>query len=132
MQENRTYIYNSVLESILKIPSHSNESSVVTWTPAGDCPSPFSSASVKVLYPLFQLVSGEFIPRVGKSVQSTKPYDRGEDCPASLEGGGASQMEGSVTHVPHRMTHRYSSRVLLETVTSHSQIVPLLSEFSFP
>ena len=126
MQENRTYIYNSVLESILKIPSHSNESSVVTWTPAGDCPSPFSSASVKVLYPLFQLVSGEFIPRVGKSVQSTKPYDRGEVWP------GASQMEGSVTHVPHRMTHRYSSRVLLETVTSHSQIVPLLSEFSFP
>lgn len=49
---NRTYIYKSALESTLMIRSHRNETSRVTWTPAVDCPSPFSAASVKVLYPL--------------------------------------------------------------------------------
>lgn len=130
MQGNTTNVCISDLETVLKIPSHSNETSDLD--PSCRLPNSILCGLHEVPISILQLVRGEFIPTVSKRIQNTKLSDRGKDCPATLEGGGTSRVGGSASDVPHLMVHTHSSRSILYTMSSHSQCVPGLREFIFP
>lgn len=90
-----------------------------TEAATGRCPSPFPTASMRVLYPFLRSVCGEFTPLVIKMLRVLRPVT---EVKTPLHGGG-HQMAGHAAVVPHFTMHRESQSDMLDSVSSPSQAV---------